>query len=143
MCRWKPSNRPGIIGDEVRMPDFSAEAKSFGDRAVLSIVGEVDLESAPTLSDLGRASLDSSQTETLVIELGGVTFMDSTGIAALVNLRNTAQELNKQLVLAAVPDRVHKLLRITGLDLVFVVEDRSSSLAGGANMPSSSADHLG
>jgi anti-sigma B factor antagonist len=60
--------------------------------------------------------------DTLTIDLGEVTFLDSTGIGALVGISNAAKDNAIPLVLRAVPDRITKLLAITGLDDVFTIE---------------------
>jgi anti-anti-sigma factor len=57
-----------------------------------------------------------------VIDLAKVTFMDSTGLGALVTIRNASHRLSKQLSLRSVPERVQKLLAVTGLDRAFVID---------------------
>lgn len=55
----------------------------------------------------------------VIVDLGQVTFLDSTGIGALVGISNAGREAGVPLVLRSVPPRIAKLLTITGLDDVF------------------------
>jgi anti-anti-sigma factor len=51
-----------------------------------------------------------------------LTFLDSSAIAALVNLRNLAEDSSKKLTLANVPARVLRVLTITGLSTLFTID---------------------
>jgi anti-sigma B factor antagonist len=64
----------------------------------------------------------------VVIDLAEVTFIDSTALGVLIGLRNSAQEINKQVILANVPRRVRRILALTGLDVVFGVGDLVSGI---------------
>lgn len=108
------------------MERFRLTAVPNGDSRTLVVTGDVDLERAPELIELGTAGLDEAQT--LVIDLGAVTFMDSTGLGALITLRNAAEVQGKRLVLDSVAPRVQRLLDLTNLnDFFTVTETRSSS----------------
>jgi len=84
----------------------------------LTVSGEVDLDTADEFADHGLECLNGAGS-TLVIDLGGVTFMDSTGLGALVRIHNAAQAMDKSIVLTNIPERVQTLLHITKLDGVF------------------------
>jgi anti-sigma B factor antagonist len=58
----------------------------------------------------------------VVIDLREVTFLDSTGIGALVAISNAAHDKDVPLVLRSVPERIAKLLKITGLEHAFATE---------------------
>ena len=85
----------------------------------LILSGEGDLAVAPDIVELGTISLAEPTTLTLIVDLAAVTFIDSTCIGALIQLHNLAEAASKQLLLANVPDRVHQILTITGLDKLF------------------------
>lgn len=87
---------------------------------VLGVGGEVDVHSAPVLSEELNAILQGG-TRWLVIDLNRVEFIDSTGLGVLVGGFNKAREQDARFDLACTVDRVIKLLRITGLDQVFPV----------------------
>ena len=89
--------------------------------AILALSGELDLALAADIVSAGSECLAESTTQTLIVDLRAVTFIDSTAIGSLVHLRNAALERGKQLELSHMPERVDKLLKITGLDQVFTV----------------------
>jgi anti-sigma B factor antagonist len=95
----------------------------------MSVVGEVDVATAPTMTEVGTLSLHQSSANRLVIDLAACTFLDSTGIGAIVQLRNTATGLSKDVVLSNVPERVAKILAITGLDKVLTVAEADEPAA--------------
>src|SRR5664279_867835 len=109
------------------MAAFEFTTSVSGTRSILTASGEVDLDSAPTLSDVGERCLADPAIDTLLVDLSAVTFMDSSAIGSLVSLRNTAVGADKQLLLAGVSGTVRKLLKITGLDLVFEIEGETPS----------------
>jgi anti-sigma B factor antagonist len=101
---------------------FSIDVSEHGQRCDLTVAGEIDVDVANQLAAMGLLSLKSTDATTLVIDLSDVTFMDSAGLGALVTMGNAAGSLSKELSLRGVPERVGKLLAITGLDAVFSVE---------------------
>jgi anti-sigma B factor antagonist/stage II sporulation protein AA (anti-sigma F factor antagonist) len=92
---------------------------------VLEVSGEVDLETADQLRDAGINAL-SPYAGTLRIDLAGVTFIDSTGLAALVQIRNHAGAAHHVVIQNARPN-VQRILEITGLDKVFAGRSALSS----------------
>jgi anti-anti-sigma factor len=88
-------------------------------RVVVS--GEVDVSVADQLRESGEQALAAPDCAGLVIELGAVTFLDSTGLGALVALRNAALEAGVSFELRDVPDPVRRILELTGMDTVFDV----------------------
>ena len=89
-------------------------------RATLTLAGEIDLANADRVVELGvEDCLTEPGVATLVIDLGDVTFMDSTALSALIRLRDVALEAGQELILAEVSSRIQRLLKMTGLASVF------------------------
>ena len=114
--------------------DLSLNTRTQGEHTVLEVSGEVDVYTAPALRDRITDLLDAGQ-HLLVVDLGGVEFLDSTGLGVLVAGLNRAREVGGSLALVCPQERVLKLFRITGLDEVFTVhstvdEALASSSAG-------------
>ncbi|MBI1759596.1 MAG: STAS domain-containing protein [Actinobacteria bacterium] len=101
--------------------DLTLNVHSQGGRTVLEVSGEVDVYTGPTLRDRITALLDGGALD-LVIDLGRVEFIDSTGLGVLVGALNRVRDLGGSMVLRCSQERVLKLLRITGLDQVFTVQ---------------------
>ncbi|MEN3361408.1 MAG: anti-sigma factor antagonist [Mycobacteriales bacterium] len=114
--------------------DLTLNTRTQGEHTVLEVAGEVDVYTAPGLRDRISDLLDGGQ-HRLVVDLGGVEFLDSTGLGVLVAGLNRAREVGGSLSLVCPQERVLKLFRITGLDEVFTVhgtvdEALASSAAG-------------
>lgn len=88
------------------------------ERGTLAVSGEVDIATDEQFLTAALACLDDSL-EVCEIDLGGVTFIDSSGLGALVRIRNAAHERGKRLVLTHVPATVNRLFEVTGLAEAF------------------------
>lgn len=90
----------------------------------VTVVGEVDTFTAPVL----RASLDTQleqQPTDLVIDLCGVQFLGSAGLAVLVETQKAARSRDVGLTLIASTRAVTRPLEVTGLIDLFTIEDGS------------------
>jgi anti-sigma B factor antagonist len=93
-----------------------------GDVTIVSIKGEVDLYTAPTLKEQ-IADLVAGGKTNLAVDLGGVEFMDSTGLGVLIGGLKRCKEVGGGLALVAPREPVVKVLSITGLDKVFSIHE--------------------
>jgi anti-sigma B factor antagonist len=93
--------------------DFSIEIDRHGDHAVLVIAGELDLRTRDQLSDLAMRTLHDA--ETVIADLARVTFVDSSGLSALVAARQEATRLERQFRVRSAQGPVARLLEISGL----------------------------
>jgi anti-anti-sigma factor len=105
----------------IQMPEFSIRAVVNGPQCELVLSGEVDLQVVEVLTRVARSHLADAGVHRLLVDVGAVTFLDSTGLGALVAIRNAAEAQGKEIMLANIPERVRLLLGITGLDGVFAV----------------------
>jgi anti-sigma B factor antagonist len=76
----------------------------------------------------------SAPEEKLILDLAGVEYIDSTGMATLVSGFIAAQKLGQRIVLAGLGNRVKELLQLTKLHSIFEiydsVDDAKAALAG-------------
>lgn len=103
--------------------------------AVLSVRGEVDLATAPTLREAARTLL-AHGTSPVVVDLSEVPFMDSAGVHVLVEMLARLQAQNRRLAIACREHaQVHRLLALVGLlDAVTVHRSRESAVSGGEDV---------
>ncbi|GAB2482581.1 STAS domain-containing protein [Jatrophihabitans fulvus] len=87
--------------------------------AVVSLEGDLDLATVPALRDAALAELDEADCTTLVLDLAGLTFLDSTGIGCWIELRNHAEDAGKNLELRSVPPAARRTVTIAGLAPIF------------------------
>ncbi|MEU0670221.1 STAS domain-containing protein [Streptomyces lavendulocolor] len=86
-----------------------------GTLAVIALAGEFDITTAPAVRARALELMAAGHPD-LVADLSGVTFCDSSGLGALVGIWRCAKEADGSLTLAAIPDRLSRLLSVTGMD---------------------------
>jgi anti-sigma B factor antagonist len=104
-----PDKPVGVVSD------LMLEQIDVGRRVVLAVAGEVDIDSAGAIPAAVDDALDSGAHDVWV-DLTDVTFMDSSGVHALIVARTRVRELERSLVVICPPGNVRRLLAVTGLD---------------------------
>jgi anti-sigma B factor antagonist len=82
---------------------------------VLSLAGELDLSQVPAAEQAFR-SVEGSKPSTLVVDLSGLTFIDSSGLRLVLEADQRAQHDGRRLVLIEGPESVHRVFLIALLD---------------------------
>ncbi|MHA6780841.1 STAS domain-containing protein [Pseudonocardia saturnea] len=94
--------------------------------AVLTVAGEVDTITAAHLGvALGR--LLDEPADVLVVDLTGITFLASSGLAVLIQAASRADGTGRRLRLVASGRQVRRPLEITGTDQLFDLHDDRAS----------------
>ncbi|MGI8771678.1 MAG: STAS domain-containing protein [Acidobacteriaceae bacterium] len=97
---------------------------------VLDLNGRITLgEGSVTLRDMVRDLLSKGQKQ-ILLNLGNVTYIDSSGIGELVSAFTTVKNQGGELKLLNLTRKVHDLLQITKLYTVFDVKDDEASAIG-------------
>jgi anti-anti-sigma factor len=109
------------VEDQAVGPDLKLATERSGARAVVTIQGELDAYSAPTLEEEVSNLLGDGVTE-LVLDLSGTKFLDSSGLRAILTAQRRLAEGDGRLALHAPSEPVRRLLDITGLTDHFVFE---------------------
>lgn len=100
--------------------------------ALLRVTGEVDMLTSPALRN-GVADALGLRPRLLVIELNGIQFLGTSGLAALYEARDEASRQGVELRLVCSSRRVLRPLEIAGLiDLFHIAESVPGALAGAA-----------
>jgi anti-sigma B factor antagonist len=101
---------------------FEASTELRGPAAIVHARGEVDIASAPALAAHLEQAL-ASQPSTLIIDLGAVTMLDSSGLGVLIEVLKGLEAAGKSTALRLVVGESHvlKVFAITGLDGVFSI----------------------
>jgi anti-sigma B factor antagonist len=82
--------------------------------ALLTVQGEVDLVTAPELQAALESALPPERAR-VVIDLRGVTFLDSTGLALLLRYDRKAAMAGRRVVVVKGPPHVQRAFELTGL----------------------------
>src|SRR5215207_8223842 len=104
------------------MTKFGLEIIPVAETAVLALRGDVDIASRDTVVDTVVALLRGGQR--VVADLSEVSFVDSSGLSALIWARKEADRLGCDFRVTGARDEVKRLLEITGLTTWLEGEDR-------------------
>jgi anti-sigma B factor antagonist len=97
--------------------------------AVVEVSGAIDVRTAPRFEELLGDAVDDVASHGIVVDLSGVTFLDSTALNVLVRCLERQKLQLERLCLVSGDSRVLSLLEVTRLDRVFdVVPDRDQAL---------------
>ena len=94
------------------------QAHSIGTTIVLELRGRLTLESFGLLKDRVRAFVDQGGRR-LVLDLSGVSYVDSIGVSELVRCHVIVGNHGGHLAVATMPPQIDRLLRLTQLDRIF------------------------
>jgi anti-sigma B factor antagonist len=106
--------------------ELSVHTRMTPSGPVIELAGDLDHHSAPEVRDL-LPTLAIEPGRQLVVDLGAVTFCDSSGITVLLAARHHALAARATIALAAVPARVSRIFGIAGLDQVFTPHPRTEA----------------
>lgn len=87
---------------------------------IFTPTGRLDAQAAPAARQALEA-LAAGGARRIVVDLAGVTFLDSSGLGALVAGLKAARARGAELRLAAPGAQVRELLRLTALERVFPI----------------------
>ena len=83
--------------------------------------GEIDLAVADELRSVGTDALgELGPRARLDVDMSGVTFIDSSGLGALVSIRNAALAAEREVALVDAAPAILRLFELTGLTASFV-----------------------
>jgi anti-anti-sigma factor len=86
-----------------------------GDRVRLTVTGELNVGNAHQLMTQAQRYLDQPETTGLVIDLGSLIFIDSSGLRVLTRSRRNAAELGKAFRIQNHDGAVARVIEVTGL----------------------------
>lgn len=87
---------------------------------VVTVGGEIDTSTAGRLAE-EIAHARTGDEDSMVLDLTAVDFLDSAGLAALVELASLCHKAGQPFTLVATSRAVLNPLRLTGLDQIFTI----------------------
>ena len=91
-----------------------------GSTTTLTVAGVLELLQGDKLEAAARRLLP--EVDRVVIDLSGVTFMDSSGLGALIAISQAAEERGTSLVLRSPPPAVTRIMEMTATESVFTIQ---------------------
>ncbi|MEV0306506.1 STAS domain-containing protein [Nonomuraea fuscirosea] len=118
---------------------MSLDCRPLTAGVVITMAGELDATNAAQLvSYIGRVRQPG---QPVVLDLGGLTFMDSSGLHVLLRVHDEVGRQGGVLHLAAVTDLPARLLQITGVWDAFPIHPSTEAAITALSSPPSPAPH--
>ncbi len=96
----------------------------------LKLAGEVDMATVDPLREAAKTAASSGDYDTLVFDLTGLTFIDSTGLHALTEANRAMMARGGRVQIVCAPGNLLKVFELTGLDRVFpIVQSRAEAFS--------------
>jgi anti-anti-sigma factor len=99
--------------------DLTVSRSDDGDRSTLALTGELDIDSVADLREPAEERLGSGECSALTLDLAGLTFIDSSGLGLLIELRRLALGSGASFHVVNVPSGPARVIGIAGLTETF------------------------
>jgi anti-sigma B factor antagonist len=112
----------GAVGEQeltVTVESMAADGPAW---PMVRVSGEIDIQTSPILEEQLQNVLTQGHSS-VVVDLEGVTFLDSTGLSVLIVGLKQCQAAGGELHLVSPRPNVRKVLEVTGLTEAFHVDD--------------------
>lgn len=100
------------------MTTHSDSAGETGDPPVLLLKGEIDLSVSPQIA-LSLQQMIATQPPRLFVDLSDVTYVDSSGLAVLIEAMQNVAKYGGQFGIVGIQDAVRSIFEMARLDQVF------------------------
>ena len=99
---------------------FQVQAEKRQDSTVITPRGDIDMAVSPHFREALRQAQES-RPKRLVVDMAGVGYMDSSGLATLVEAMKLTRNGGTRLVLCSLSDRVRAIFEIARLEKYFTI----------------------
>ena len=99
--------------------DYAVACELRGRECYVSLSGRITIDSSPDLLDLLLSRLRTISCDRVTMEFQNVSYIDTSGLAILVELLKASHDLNKSLHLSGLQERPRYLLESTGVLSLF------------------------
>ena len=107
-----------------RRSHLAVRTLRHGDTQTVELIGELDIEGGP-IARRALARALTANAQTIVLDLEGLTFMDSTGVHMIIDAHQQHGDQGRELVIVRAPAHARRLLELCGLTDVLHLSDRS------------------
>ena len=104
-------------------PVFHVDTSAVDGQALVRLLGELDMAGASEARNQVLDVLDQMQAGVLILDLGGLTYCDSSGIRVLLALQADTEARGRKMVLRHLQPIVARVLEVTGVRDQFDIED--------------------
>ena len=105
------------------MLNFELESRVEGDRAIVTVRGDFDLQVAQRVVE-ELAKVEAGEPGLVIIDLSRVSFLDSAGMGVIAAAQARATEVGRDLVVVRPPYSVRRAFEVSGFgDVITVVDE--------------------
>jgi anti-sigma B factor antagonist len=97
---------------------------------IVDVEGDVDMTTSMTLLEQLKAAAEQAPGSVFAVNLSGVPYMDSSGIASLLETMKHARKRKLEYVLIGLSDNLRNVFSLSRLDQVFRIVDSEEELNG-------------
>ncbi|WP_135075672.1 STAS domain-containing protein [Terasakiella sp. SH-1] len=91
---------------------------------IFELEGDVDLETSPQLREALLTEVNAGKS--IVVSMADVSYIDSSGIACLVEAYQTGRRTSAGFALANISDKAIRVFQLARLDKIFTIHDTIS-----------------
>jgi anti-sigma B factor antagonist len=133
-CIQIAENRLGVTVKRIAIPSSSnleISVDHVGNNATVRLSGRIDVDSSPDLRDRLRTLLsEKALPQTILIDLVGVSYIETSGIATLIEALRIARHHQIQFRLQGLSGAALRLFQVTGVLALFEAKDTGQSASG-------------
>jgi anti-sigma B factor antagonist len=117
-------------------PSFvNISTRQSGNATIVDINGDVTLYNSPEIRKMLMDALNKKGTERVVVNMSGVNYIDSAGVASLVEGLKLARSLKNAFALYGLNKHPREVLELTRLIKVFEIYDTENEAVNGVAAP--------
>ena len=106
------------------------DIESTGTVTVIIPLGDIDLSKSSDLRNALQLVLKENPSK-IIVDLSQVPYMDSSGVATLIEGLQLSQQSNIEFVLCALTEGVQSIIELARLDQIFIILDSREQALGG------------
>jgi anti-anti-sigma factor len=108
---------------------FEAKLRQVSGKVVIDLAGEINAFAAEDLNEI-YAQAEAVNAPDILLNFSAVDYINSTGIALIVNMLGRARKANRRLILCGLSDHYLEIFQITRLtDYMHIYPDEQAALA--------------
>jgi anti-sigma B factor antagonist len=92
-------------------------------RVILDVSGDIDLANSPAMRKMLLGEIKEKRTPKVLLNLKSVRYIDSSGIASLVEGLKAARDLGSRLILYGLSPAVREVMELSRLQRIFEIYD--------------------
>ena len=105
-------------------------ARALQGCTILDLSGDIDLANSPVMRKALLGEIKEKRTPKVFLNLKNVRYMDSSGIASLVEGLKASRDLGSRLILYGMNKTVREVMQLSRLQKIFeIYEDEEQALA--------------